>query len=211
MYKSIERRSTKMSCFHPYLCHCPSLFWHYQILFPDLSDQRAPLPAIAEVLLVVEDEPDVVLAAHQDDRGVGTELLDLAVPHLAAVVKGTLATDVETHLQVGELGNVYCIVYTFLDLHNISELTRTTSDLPYANLLSLWWSPNVSQSLRETLTPSRSIIEFSNTWKNDSFLLIKREAKKQRWNGKEVFDPAVPISKFSRIYSLIGVKQYFQI
>ena len=41
-------------------------------------DERAPLPAVVEVLLVVEHEAHVVLAAHQDDGGVRAEL-----PHLS--------------------------------------------------------------------------------------------------------------------------------
>lgn len=35
--------------------------------------------------------------------------------------------------------------------------------LPYAKRLSLWWSPNVSQSLRETLTSSTTSRERSKT------------------------------------------------
>ena len=38
--------------------------------------------------------------------------------------------------------------------------------LPYANLLSLWWSPNVSQSRRDTFMPSTVVQEFSKTCKN---------------------------------------------
>ena len=41
-------------------------------------DERAPLPAVVEVLLVVEHEAHVILAAHQDDGGVRAEL-----PHLS--------------------------------------------------------------------------------------------------------------------------------
>ena len=40
-------------------------------------DKRAPLPAVVEVLLVVEHEADVVLAAHQDHRRVRAELANL--------------------------------------------------------------------------------------------------------------------------------------
>ena len=43
------------------------------------------------------DEPDVVLAPHQDDWGAGAELADLSVPHLAAVAEGAGSAHVETH------------------------------------------------------------------------------------------------------------------
>ena len=46
--------------------------------FPGIApDERAPLPAVVEVLLVVEHEPNVVLAAHQDHRRVRAELANL--------------------------------------------------------------------------------------------------------------------------------------
>lgn len=39
--------------------------------------------------------------------------------------------------------------------------------LPYANRLSLWWSPKVSQSLRETLTSSTTSRERSKTCRKE--------------------------------------------
>ena len=46
--------------------------------FPAIApDERAPLPAVVEVLLVVEHEADVVLAAHQDHRRVRAEFTNL--------------------------------------------------------------------------------------------------------------------------------------
>ena len=46
--------------------------------FPGIApDERAPLPAVVEVLLIVEHEADVVLAAHQDHRRVRAELANL--------------------------------------------------------------------------------------------------------------------------------------
>ena len=48
--------------------------------FPGMApDERAPLPAVVEVLLVVEHEAHVVLAAHQDDGGVLAELSHLSI------------------------------------------------------------------------------------------------------------------------------------
>lgn len=62
-----------------------------------LPDERTSLPAVVEILLVLEDEADIVLAADQDDRRVGAELLDLLVPHRHAVVQRVLTAHIEAH------------------------------------------------------------------------------------------------------------------
>ena len=46
----------------------------------------------------------------------------------------------------------------------MSKHIKTTSDRPYAKRRSLWWSPNVSHNLKETLIPSTTVHEFSNTF-----------------------------------------------
>ena len=53
------------------------------------------------------------------------------------------------------------IIPTFLPM---SKHIKTTSDRPYAKRRSLWWSPNVSHNLSETLIPSTTVHEFSNTF-----------------------------------------------
>ena len=60
-------------------------------------DKRTPLLAVAEILLVLVDEPRVVFAAYQDDRGVGAEPPDLLVPHGPAVLQRDHAPGVVTH------------------------------------------------------------------------------------------------------------------
>ena len=60
-------------------------------------DQWRSLPAVIEVLFVVEQESDVVLAPDQDDGRVGAEPLDLLDPHVATVVQRTLPPHVEAH------------------------------------------------------------------------------------------------------------------
>ena len=73
------------------------LTWHDNVSLPDLSDKGAPVFAVAEVVWVPVDEPDVVLAPHQDDRSAGAELANLSVPHLPAVPEGAGSAHVETH------------------------------------------------------------------------------------------------------------------
>ena len=75
----------------------PTLVWHHDVFLLDLAHQGTPLLAVSEVLLVLVDEPCVVLAADQDDRGVGAEAADLVMPHGPAVLQGDQAPRVVAH------------------------------------------------------------------------------------------------------------------
>ena len=59
--------------------------------------ERTPLLAVPEILIILVDEPRVVLAAYQDDRGVGAESPDLLVPHGPAVLQRDHTAGVIAH------------------------------------------------------------------------------------------------------------------
>ena len=51
----------------------------------DSPDKRGAVLAVAEVLLILADVPEVILAAHQKNWRVGAESPDLRIPHDTAV------------------------------------------------------------------------------------------------------------------------------
>ena len=78
-------------------CKIFTLVWHHYIFLLNLSDKRTPLLAVAEILLILVNEPGVVFASHQDDRSVGAESPDLLVPHCPAVLQRDHSASVITH------------------------------------------------------------------------------------------------------------------
>ena len=127
-------------------------------------DKRTPLLAVAEILLILVNEPGVVFASHQDDRSVGTESPDLLVPHCPAVLQGDHAASVIAHEH-----NVSSAIGKPPVLQNIFNLQVRTESSWY----TLWWSPNVSHSLRLTSTPSTVTLELSRTWTRDTWHVMR--------------------------------------
>jgi len=110
----------------------------------------------------------VQLAAHQDDGRTGTEVFDLRVPHGLHMVQGVGVGDGEAqnHDVGSERGK---------GSRSIRAMEPPTSArgsplpyLPYAKRRSLWWSPKVSQSRKDTLTSSTTSRERSSTWGNEN-------------------------------------------